>query len=185
LAKSSNITYIIYSIAYIGTYPLRFLYKVSLFGPYPTLQYHPSSVAMESLKAVLYEVLPFTYSDINYYAKKVASISSELSLIASKMQLPSLKSMSFMTISQTIKLLLWLAVWQAFVYVDFGSFFVVITGIALIFLNLGEKKDPSELSAYSVFNKDQQRMMGSLTADQFEREIMHTNHNHGEDEDRD
>jgi Uncharacterized conserved domain (SAYSvFN) len=41
-----------------------------------------------------------------------------------------------------------------------------------IFMNLRDKSD-GELSAYSVFNRGMQRLMGTMTAEQFENEILH------------
>ena len=42
----------------------------------------------------------------------------------------------------------------------------MITIIVLIFLNLGERK-PGQLSAYSVFNPNQERMLGSMSPNDF------------------
>lgn len=131
---------------------------------------------MDVVKAILYELQPFTYKDVTHYRKKAKLLLKEATTLGAAIKSPQLSSLNIISLSSAVKLLLWFMAWRAFVYVDFGSFFVVITGIALIFLNLGERKD-GELSAYSVFNRGQQRMMGTLTADQFEREIMH-HHNY-------
>ena len=42
----------------------------------------------------------------------------------------------------------------------------MITIIVLIFLNLGERK-PGQLSAYSVFNPNQERILGSMSPNVF------------------
>ena len=42
----------------------------------------------------------------------------------------------------------------------------MITIIVLIFLNLGERK-PGQLSAYSVFNPNQERILGSMSSNDF------------------
>ena len=42
----------------------------------------------------------------------------------------------------------------------------MITIIALIFLNLGQRK-PGELSAYSVFNPNNERILGSMSNNNF------------------
>ena len=139
-----------------------------------------SNCTMDTLRAILYEFLPFTYTDIKYYSKKVKSMSREMYMIVSTMRLPAASSLNVISPTSAAKLLLWVIIWRCFVYVDFGSLWVVLTGIALIFLNLGEKSDPSDLSAYSVFNEGQWRMPGTLTASQFEREIVH-NYNNNDD----
>ena len=42
----------------------------------------------------------------------------------------------------------------------------MITIIVLIFLNLGQRK-PGQLSAYSVFNPNQERILGSMSSNNF------------------
>lgn len=137
---------------------------------------------MNTIKDILYEFLPFTDKDIRYYFKKLVSLSRDLYLMCCTMSLSEVWSFNVLSLTSALKLLVWVTIWRLFVYIDFGSLWVVLTGIALIFLNLGER-DPTELSAYSVFNKGQWRMPGSLTADQFEREIMHNNVNNYVDDD--
>lgn len=50
-----------------------------------------------------------------------------------------------------------------------------------IFMNLGTKGE-GDYSAYSVFNKGFVRILGTMTAEQFEKEIRH-NDNYGDDYD--
>lgn len=134
------------------------------------------TLRMDTIKAILYEFLPFTSKDIQYYSRKARSLSKELRVLFSTATLPSVASLKVLSLGSALKLAAWFLIWRAFVYAEFGSLWVVMTAIALIFLNLGER-DPSEQSAYSVFNKGQWRMPGTLTADDFEREIMHNNNN--------
>lgn len=42
----------------------------------------------------------------------------------------------------------------------------MITIIALIFMNLGQR-NPGDLSAYSVFNPNQERILGTMSANDF------------------
>lgn len=67
---------------------------------------------------------------------------------------------------------LWVAAWRLFVHWGFGPPFCMVSAIALIFLNLGERRE-GELSAYSVFNRDQYRLPGTFTAEQYEKELLH------------
>lgn len=71
-----------------------------------------------------------------------------------------------------LKALLWLTLFGFFVEVEFGVVFVVSSVFYFIYSSMrGSKRKSSELSAYSVFNKNFERIEGTLTADQFEREI--------------
>lgn len=145
----------------------------------------PHHSTMDTIRSILYEFLPFTYKDVQYYAKKSKSLSRELYLLVSTMRLPAASTFNIVSLALAAKLMLWFFIWRCFVYVDFGSLWIVLTGIALIFLNLGEKRDPSDLSAYSVFNEGQWRMPGTLTADQFERDMVHNfNNNNNNEEER-
>jgi len=58
---------------------------------------------------------------------------------------------------------------------DMGQLFVIVSLFALMMMNLGERQE-GEMSAYSVFNKGCQALLGQLTMDQFEREIRHLDH---------
>ena len=72
-----------------------------------------------------------------------------------------------------LKILLWMLVWGFFIEVEFGLVYVVLSGLVLIVLSLrgGRKRGPGELSAYSVFNKDFVAIEGTLSAEQFEKEL--------------
>lgn len=52
----------------------------------------------------------------------------------------------------------------------FAQVYVVITGLLIIFLNLGKRKE-GELSAYSVFNKDGKKLAGEFDTNQIERNL--------------
>ena len=59
-----------------------------------------------------------------------------------------------------------------FSFFEFGTVFLVISILFFIIKNTGTSKKENEISAYSVFNKGTQRIQGSLTAEQFENEIL-------------
>jgi hypothetical protein len=64
-----------------------------------------------------------------------------------------------------------IGVW-AFDQIGFGMPFAIVTAIALVLTwGLGERRWSHETSAYSVFNKDQQELAGTLSARQIEREL--------------
>ncbi len=51
-----------------------------------------------------------------------------------------------------------------------ASLFLIVSGIATIFIQLGERK-AGELSAYSVFNENFQSILGTLTAEDVDAQI--------------
>ena len=63
--------------------------------------------------------------------------------------------MDFLSTKNIIIFIIWYSLYRIFLYYNFALVFILITIIALIFLNLGERK-LGELSAYSVFNPNQE-----------------------------
>ena len=73
-----------------------------------------------------------------------------------------------------LKILLWCTLQALFNEIEFGVAFFVASCLFFIVWSLkGSRRNPSQLSAYSVFNKDFEQLQGTLTAEQFEREIRH------------
>ena len=66
----------------------------------------------------------------------------------------------------------WSLSWACSVYVEFGSVFVMLSIVGLMFSQLGERKK-GELSAYSVFNKNFENILGTLTAEEIDNHIRH------------
>lgn len=60
-----------------------------------------------------------------------------------------------------IILVLWLFGWKIAINLEIGMIFFSITAILFIFLNLGSRQ-PGTLSAYSVFNKNYEKILGTL-----------------------
>ena len=73
----------------------------------------------------------------------------------------------------SLKIVLWILIWGFFIEVEFGLAYLVISGLVFIVASLrgGKKRAPGELSAYSVFNKNFEAIEGTLSADQFEKEL--------------
>ncbi|CAI9720913.1 Hypothetical predicted protein [Octopus vulgaris] len=71
-----------------------------------------------------------------------------------------------------LKIILWLILWGFFVEIGFGAVYFIAS--AFIFIckntNTGSKKKTGP-SAYSVFNPDCERLDGTFTAEQFEKEL--------------
>ena len=67
---------------------------------------------------------------------------------------------------------LWLLLWGFFVEIEFGVVYIILSAFAFIVLSLrGSRRRIGELSAYSVFNENCESIDGTLTAEQFEREM--------------
>ncbi|TRY63081.1 hypothetical protein TCAL_11584 [Tigriopus californicus] len=70
--------------------------------------------------------------------------------------------------------LLWIVLFYASIKAEIGAVYILTSGFALIWLNLGTRRS-DQASAYSVFNPNCESIDGTLTAEQFEREIRHRN----------
>ena len=69
-------------------------------------------------------------------------------------------------------ILLWLLLWGFFISVEFGFVYFLLSAFVFIVLSLrGSRRKIGELSAYSVFNENCESIDGTLTAEQFEREL--------------
>lgn len=72
----------------------------------------------------------------------------------------------------SLKVLLWLVLWGLAIEFGFGAIYFILASLVVIYKNTrSSPKKKDELSAYSVFNPDCQRLDGTLTAEQFENEI--------------
>lgn len=84
---------------------------------------------------------------------------------------PSPPSTTCMTI---LKGLLWILLWGFFIEVGFGAVFFITSLLYFIIISLrGSRRKPWEPSAYSVYNRNFEAIDGTLSAEQFERELRH------------
>lgn len=73
-----------------------------------------------------------------------------------------------------LKILLWMSLWRIFIELQFGAVFFAVSALIFIYFNTRTGKSKSKtLSAYSVFNPNCERLQGTITAEQFERELLH------------
>lgn len=71
-----------------------------------------------------------------------------------------------------LKIILWLCLWKFFIEVGFGAVYFVVSCSYLMYVNTRtEPRQTGQLSAYSVFNPNQERLDGTFTAEQFEKEL--------------
>eukprot|EP00117_Sycon_ciliatum_P034334 scpid5744/ scgid26228/ SAYSvFN domain-containing protein 1 len=72
----------------------------------------------------------------------------------------------------SLKALLWLLLFAIFVRIEFGTAFFVLSLFYIPYAGTGsDERRKGQPSAYSVFNKDCQSIDGTLTGDQFDKEI--------------
>ena len=71
-----------------------------------------------------------------------------------------------------LKILLWLIIWGTFIEVGFGAVFFVVSVLVFVYFSTrtGPKRGDGP-SAYSVFNPNCERIEGTFTAEQFEKEL--------------
>lgn len=67
-------------------------------------------------------------------------------------------------LTKLIILCIWIFLYRQFIHWEFGTVYFFASIIVLIFTNLGKRK-PWELSAYSVFNPNFERLPGTLTSE--------------------
>ena len=71
-----------------------------------------------------------------------------------------------------VQVLLWLCTFCLAVYAEFGAVFVLTSGFAAIWLNLGRNRGRRGApSAYSVFNPGCESIDGTLTGEQVDGQI--------------
>ncbi|GFO30258.1 saysvfn domain-containing protein 1-like protein [Plakobranchus ocellatus] len=66
------------------------------------------------------------------------------------------------------KFALWLSLWALFIELQFGAVFFTLSLILFTYMNTRTGPRDERLSAYSVFNKDCERIQGTLTAEQMQ-----------------
>ena len=71
-----------------------------------------------------------------------------------------------------LRWVVWAVLFGIFIEMEFGTVFFVLSLFYFIYLSLRySRRKPWEPSAYSVYNKNCEAIDGSLTAEQFEREL--------------
>ncbi|KAG3115552.1 hypothetical protein PI124_g1999 [Phytophthora idaei] len=111
--------------------------------------------------------------------RKVAQLLSKETLESIALALrPHWRSLAFYSLATSI----WIG---GLVYIhdnepEFAVAYVILSGFAVLgyHLLLGGERRADGMSAYSVFNRGARRMLGSLSAEQFENEIRHRQPGH-------
>lgn len=71
-----------------------------------------------------------------------------------------------------VQFIIWCIGWGAFVRIEFGAIYFIISTMCFIYVNTStEGRRDGVPSAYSVFNPGNERIGGTFTAEQFERQL--------------
>lgn len=94
------------------------------------------------------------------------------SLLRDTLKLPDVLLMAIFSLSlkMWIVILLWVILAPVAHRWEVGPLYILGTGFAIIFYNLG-KRQPGDVSAYSIFNQDFRELPGTLNADRLDRDI--------------
>ncbi|KAL6979837.1 hypothetical protein U1Q18_021493 [Sarracenia purpurea var. burkii] len=94
------------------------------------------------------------------------------SFLRDKLRLPDMLLIAIFSVS--LKMWAIIVMWFTLAPVahswDLGPLYILATGFAIIFLNLG-KRQHGDMSAYSIFNEDFRELPGTLNADRLDRDI--------------
>eukprot|EP00920_Eleutheroschizon_duboscqi_P038230 GHVT01091467.1.p1 GENE.GHVT01091467.1~~GHVT01091467.1.p1 ORF type:complete len:170 (-),score=12.58 GHVT01091467.1:230-739(-) len=84
----------------------------------------------------------------------------------------SSKGTSFFLQPTLWKVILWFLLWGLFIELEFGAVYFCLSLLFVVYTSMKPKsRKEGELSAYSVFNPNCERIDGTLTAEQFETEL--------------
>jgi hypothetical protein len=70
-----------------------------------------------------------------------------------------------------IKFLLWLILFIIFIRLEFGVIYFIISLLYLMWKNLGSNRRRNQLSAYSVFNPNFEKLPGTFSAEDYDRQL--------------
>ncbi|KAM1257858.1 hypothetical protein FF1_037510 [Malus domestica] len=94
------------------------------------------------------------------------------SFLHDKMKLPDILLMAIFSLS--LKMWVIIIMWFIFAPVahrwDIGPLYILATGFVVILVNLG-KRQPGDVSAYSIFNEDFRELPGTLNAERLDGDI--------------
>ncbi|CAH1392728.1 unnamed protein product [Nezara viridula] len=86
----------------------------------------------------------------------------------------SLKSetLNIVTLKTFLLFILWLVTYFYSIHIEFGAVYFCICALLFIYFNTRTGKRPrDEISAYSVFNRNCERIDGTFSAEEFEKQL--------------
>ena len=128
------------------------------------------------LKAIAYELQPIRLSDAKKCVYWLMRNSKDIVLFLIRVIYFLWKLITNISSFLTPILIILTSIFCVGLYLsivyDFMQLYFIMVLFILMMSSLGKRKK-GELSAYSVFNMNQQRLLGTLTVDAFENEIRH------------
>jgi len=70
-----------------------------------------------------------------------------------------------------IKFFLWLTLFIIFLRLEFGAVYFIISLLYIMWYSLGSRRRRNELSAYSVFNPNFEKIPGTFSAEDYDRQL--------------
>jgi len=99
----------------------------------------------------------------------VVTVSKTFVLDSAPCRVMSESALRHPKLGYVLKIAIWLLLWSAFIVVEFGTVFFMVSLFYVVYANTrtGPNKENAP-SAYSVFNPNCERIAGTFTAEQFE-----------------
>ena len=130
------------------------------------------------LSEILYELQPITRDQIIFLVthlwRFLVSIPSIFELFHHVTKL-----LKQIPVKSCVLFLLWAILWRCSAFANLASLYFMASCVLVMYFNLGER-GAGELSAYSVFNAGFARLVGTMTAEQLDREMRHEAPDRGE-----
>ena len=121
---------------------------------------------------LLYELIPICPADLYRLIRWMLREYVTLLRLVVNLLIVVLRVIKYIVRHCWLRLLIFTTGFWIFNKFDFGHLWIILTGFAIIYLNLStEARKPGELSAYSVFNEGFQRIMGDLDAEQIDQQL--------------
>ena len=139
-------------------------------GPHSARSRHSNSQATESDNLENAPKEEFKADDENQSSDEEKKFQKNLKQMNSKLN----EQLSFWEryyLETVLKFLLWACLFGFFVQVGFGAVYFIISLFYLMYTSMTSKSRRGVPSAYSVFNKDCERINGTFTAEQFESQL--------------
>ncbi|CAN0842977.1 hypothetical protein LINGRAHAP2_LOCUS3733 [Linum grandiflorum] len=132
----------------------------------------PSPITVRDLRKFIaeYKHLPIENLRLVLHGKMLEDCGEDDLLIKLKNNDILLAGLFSLSARQWAGIILWFILAPVANRWHIGPLYILGTGFAIIFLNLG-RRQAGELSAYSIFNEDFRELPGTLNADRVDRDI--------------
>ena len=139
------------------------------------------------LQAIGYELLPvhpaYAKEQVRWFAVNAWVLAAAVGGASVQLTVLLWATAARTSLTTWMGLVLWGTLLVASVTVELGRVYLVATGFALVFLNLGDTRHDGDMSAWSVFNKGFATMPGTTTAAMMDRAIRHRDWDDGDGDD--